>query len=100
MRIQCYSAAIAAVTLAFTANAGEPCCSITAIDARAQTVTAKENATARTFQFKVADAKALSTVKVGQVIGADFTSMKVFLQPDAQEPCCNLTNLRAPAPAR
>jgi hypothetical protein len=100
MRIQYCSAAVVALTLAFTAIAIEPCCNVTAVDARTQTVTAKENATGRTFQFKLADAKALATVKVGQVIGADFTSMKVFLQPDAQEPCCNLTNLRAPAPAR
>ena len=78
-------------------NAAEPCCSITAIDAKAQTVTARETKTGRAFQFKVADARLLTSLKVGQAVSANFTTMKVSVQPDAQEPCCNIVNLRPAA---
>lgn len=81
------------------ADAAEPCCGITAIDAKAQTVTARETKTGRTFQFKVADAKLLSSLKIGQAVHADFKTMKVSVQPDAQEPCCSVVNLRPPATA-
>ena len=83
-------------------DAVEPCCAITAIDAKTQTVTARETKTGRTFQFKVADARALGALKVGQVVHADFKTMKVSLNPDGVEPCCNVVNLRpsASAPAR
>jgi len=82
-------------------QAAEPCCSITAVDAKTQTVTASETRTRRTFQFKVADTKALSTLKVGQAVHADFTTMKVSLDPDGGAPCCAIVDLRpAAAPAR
>ena len=68
-----------------------------AIDARAQTVTARDTKTGRTFQFKVADARTLTALKVGQPVHADFTTMKVSLNPNGIEPCCNVVNLRAPA---
>lgn len=82
------------------ADAGEPCCAITAIDAKTQTVTARETGTRRTFQFKVADMKALSSLKVGQAVHADFKTMKVSLDPDGVQPCCAIVNLKAPAAAR
>src|SRR5688572_7155047 len=82
------------------AEAGEPCCGITAIDTKTQTVTARETKTGRTFQFKVADARALTSLKVGQAVHADFTTMKVSLKPDGAQPCCNVVNLRAPAAVR
>jgi len=81
------------------ADAGEPCCNITAIDAKMQTATASETKTGRTFQFKVADTKLLTSLKIGQPVHADFTSMKVSVRPDASEPCCAIVNLRGPAAA-
>jgi hypothetical protein len=43
----------------------EPCCNITAIDAKTQMVTARDTKTGRTFQFKIADARMLSSLKIG-----------------------------------
>jgi hypothetical protein len=82
------------------AHAIEPCCSITAIDARTQMVTARDARTGRTFQFKVAETRALATLKVGQPVFADFTTLKVSIQPDGLEPCCSVVNLRTPATPR
>jgi hypothetical protein len=83
------------------AHAAQPCCNITAIDAKAQTVTAKDTKTGRTFQFKVADAKTVGALNVGQPVHADFKTMKVSLNPDGIAPCCAVVNLRpATAPAR
>ena len=70
---------LAIVLLATPAWAGEPCCAVTAIDARAGMVTAREAATGRTFQFKVSDAALLKSLKVGQKISADFKAMTVTL---------------------
>ena len=94
--------ALGAVAGLVPADAAEPCCNITALDAKTQTVTARETRTGRTFQFKVADTKALSALKVGQAVHADFKTMKVSLNPDGAAPCCGIVNLRAPgtAPAR
>lgn len=80
------------------ADAADPCCGITAIEARTGMVTAKETATGRTFQFQVAGVKALKGLTVGQRIHADFTTMKVSLRPDGATPCCDVVNLRAPRP--
>jgi hypothetical protein len=73
------------------ASAGEPCCSITAIDARTGVVSAKETASGRSFQFKLDDAALLGTIKVGQAVDADFKTMKVTVRPANSEPCCNIT---------
>lgn len=88
---------LGAVTGLVRVDAAEPCCNITALDATNQTATARETKTGRTFQFKVADTKSLSALKVGQAVHADFKTMKVSLSPDGIAPCCNLVNLRAPA---
>ena len=77
-------------------HAVEPCCSITAIDTTLKTVTATEAKTGRTFQFKVADARALGALKIGQAVHADFKTMQVSLNPSGVQPCCALVNLRAP----
>jgi hypothetical protein len=61
------------------AYAGEPCCSVTAIDAKTGVVTAKEAATGRAFQFQVKDAAMLKSLKVGQEIPADLKAMTVTL---------------------
>jgi hypothetical protein len=77
-------------------TAGTPCCAITAIDAKTQTVTARETKTGRTFQFKVLDARILGALQVGQAVHADFKTMKVSLSPDGVQPCCAVVNLRTP----
>lgn len=101
MAVRCSSLALIVVlgvsAGSMPATAGEPCCSITALDARTQMVTARETRTGRTLQFKVADTRTFSVLKVGQVVHADFTTMRVSLNPDGAEPCCGIVNLRAPA---
>ena len=95
---------LAVITAAGVAPAGaaEPCCAISAIDARTQMVTARDTRSGRTFQFKLADAKVLNTLRVGQAVQADFKTMKVSVTLDAGEPCCNVVNLgpAATAPVR
>jgi len=100
MAIRCSSLVLIVVlgvsAWSMPATASEPCCSITALDARTQMVTARETRTGRTFQFKVADTRLLSALRIGQPVHADFKTMKVSVQPDALEPCCNVVNLRTP----
>lgn len=62
--------------LAPQAWAVEPCCTITAIDAKAGVVTGKDAATGQTVQFEVKDKAALGTLTVGQKFDADFGGMK------------------------
>ena len=93
-------AVVASVALALLAwvppaAAGDPCCSITAINIKTGMVSAKETATGRTFQFKVADKGALAGLKAGQRIHADFTTMKASLRPDGAAPCCSVVKLSA-----
>jgi len=78
-------------------HAGEPCCNVTAIDARTHVVTAREMRTGRTFQFKAADTKLLPSLRIGQAVHADFTTMKVSVNPDGATPCCAIVNLQRPA---
>lgn len=59
--------------------AADPCCAITAIDAKTGVVTAVETDTGRSFEFKVADAALLKTLKVGQKISADLKAGTVTL---------------------
>lgn len=93
--------ALATVSWPAPADASEPCCNITAIHAKTQTVTARETKTGRTFQFKVADATLLRGLKVGQAVHADFKTMKVSLNPDGVDPCCGILNLHpATTPVR
>ena len=84
---------LAIVLLATPAWAATPCCGVTAIDARAGIATAREAATGRTFQFKVANPAQLKGLKVGQKIHANFGTRKVSL--DGLQPCCNMVNLSA-----
>ncbi|HLB88295.1 MAG TPA: hypothetical protein VJK29_11640 [Terriglobales bacterium] len=73
------AAATAVVALAPAARAQAPCCSITAIDARAATVRAKVNATSQTFEFRVADARVRASLRVGQAVYANFAAKQVSL---------------------
>src|SRR5579864_5660051 len=72
-------------------RAQAPCCSITAIDTRTATVSAKVNATGAPFQFKVPEAKMLSGLKIGQVVYADFTAKRASL--DGKSACCVIIDL-------
>lgn len=92
--------ALAMIAMPAASHAGEPCCGITAIDAKTQMVSARDMKTRRTFQFRVADLAALRALRVGQAVHADFTTMKVSVKPDGIEPCCGIVNLSAPAAIR
>jgi len=54
-------------------------CSITAIDARTDSVSARMNASKAAFQFRVTDAALLKSLKVGQEVYANFTTKEVSL---------------------
>jgi Cu/Ag efflux protein CusF len=58
---------------------GLGCCRVTIVDPRTRTVTAVDGTTGRAFQFKVADDAALSSLKVGQPISANFDTNVVIL---------------------
>lgn len=73
-----------------TAVGGEPCCSITAIDLRSGTVTARELSGRRTIEFKVADTSALRALRVGQAVFAD-TGFRQIALTDGAAPCCAIT---------
>jgi len=66
-----------------------PCCSITGIDPRMSTVTAKETATGKTFSFKATNPSLLNSLKVGQAVYANFATRQVSV--DGLEPCCSIT---------
>ena len=99
MRISClriavlplFAGLIFAGSLATPLTAAEPV-SITAIDAKSGMVSAREIATKRTFQFQVNDAALLKSLKVGQVVQADFKTQKVSV--DGIQPCCNIVNVK------
>jgi Cu/Ag efflux protein CusF len=83
------------------ADAAEASGTITKIDPKTRMVTAHDERTKQTFQFKVLENKRLRGLKVGQEVFADFKAMKVSLRPD-DLPCCNIVTVSsvstAPAP--
>lgn len=81
------------VFAASEARAAEPCCAVTAVDARSGVVTARQMATGRTFQFKLDDTALASAIKVGQTVEADFATGKVTVRPAESEPCCNIASI-------
>ena len=56
-----------------------PCCSITAIDAKTGIISANENANGAAFQFRLADAKLLLSLRVGQPVYANFGAKQISL---------------------
>ncbi|HVB57312.1 MAG TPA: hypothetical protein VNE63_12940 [Candidatus Acidoferrales bacterium] len=68
------------------ARAADPCCNITGINARTGEVSARENATGRTFTFKVSDARLLKSLKVGEGVYANFSRKQVSI--DGRRACC------------
>ncbi len=65
-----------AISLPVHAN---PCCSVTAIDARSGVITAKEAASGRLFTFRLHDLNALRMLRVGQPVFANFAASEVSL---------------------
>ena len=65
---------------------------ITKIDMKTRTVTAHDDRTKQTFQFKVLDNALLRELKIGQEVFPDFKAMNVALQPD-RRPCCNIVTI-------
>ncbi|MGH7637274.1 MAG: hypothetical protein ACREOK_06440 [Gemmatimonadaceae bacterium] len=78
----------ASITAKARRDGGSPCCAITAIDVRSGTVTARVQATGRTFQFRMTDRAALAGVRAGQQVWADFGAKRVGLKP--ADPCCGI----------
>ena len=58
--------------------AGQPCCSITAIDLKTGIVTAKVNATGQTFEFKVTNQALLKSLKLGQGIDIGLHGLRRY----------------------
>jgi hypothetical protein len=88
-------ASVAALVPAVRAQT--PCCTVTAIDARRATAIAKVNATGQTFEFRVADPKLLSGLRVGQPIYANFATRQVSL--NGRTPCGTITAGPSPSAA-
>jgi hypothetical protein len=93
MSIRTFALSIAALSLLSLSEsrAGEPCCSVAAVGP-AGVVTARDTKTARTFEFRVEDRRLASTLKPGQPVYADFTTMRVSVQPDGISPCCAIVS--------
>src|SRR5438552_209668 len=62
------------------AQAGEPCCQITAINAQTGIVTAVDKATGKTFQFQVKNAALLRSFQVGQRVWVDSKNHWIGVQ--------------------
>ncbi|MGH7560743.1 MAG: hypothetical protein ACRENB_06970, partial [Gemmatimonadales bacterium] len=75
------------------------CCTITAIETATGVVSAKVTINNQVFQFKVADARTLASLRVGRAVYANFTTRQVSL--DGRAACCAITAgpSAAPAPA-
>ncbi len=94
-------AALALAAAPLAAQSPAACCSITAIDAATGVITARVTANGNVFQFKVTDAGALASLKVGQGVFANIGGRQVSL--DGRRACCAITSgpsapAAAPAP--
>jgi hypothetical protein len=58
---------------------------ITRIDASSGLITARENRTGRIFQFRLANARLLHSLRVGQPLSADFASQQFALPLNGQQ---------------
>jgi hypothetical protein len=88
----------AALATGARAQAQAACCSITAIDAKTEVVTAKVNASGAEFQFRVTNANLLKGLRVGQGVYANLAAKQVSL--DGKSACCSITSTPAAAPLR
>lgn len=100
-RIPLYSLClvIASLLFPFAASAVEPCCSVVSLDAKHQTVTAIERASAKLFSFSVKNLAVFKSIQVGDSFDAPIAQMQkgtafaadLGKQANPVEPCCNLT---------
>lgn len=109
MTARLWSATICLIALLFAGTAttqaqnaakptpGEPCCNITSINSNG-VVTAKNNQTNQTFQFRVKDRAVLQGLHVGQNVWANFGANAVALAANG-EPCCGITSSALKGPA-
>lgn len=88
----------AALAAGAHAQAQAPCCSITAIDAKTEVVTAKVNASGAEFQFRVTNANLVKGLRVGQGVYANLTAKQVSL--DGKSACCTIMSTPTAAPLR
>ena len=91
------AAPVAAARAAGQANPITPCCGITGVNAETGIIAARENATGRTFSFKVTDANLLKSLKSGQGVYANFATNQVSV--DNVTPCCSILSQAQPASA-
>jgi Cu/Ag efflux protein CusF len=70
----------------------DPCCGITSVNAKSGLVNARALDGSRTFQFTVKDKSALSQLRAGQPVYADFGTNKVSV--NGAEVCCNIKALK------
>lgn len=68
------------------------CCSIVRIEPAALVVTARETATGFTFRFTVKNRRLLATLKIGQLVWADFVAKTVKLKADDRTACCSISD--------
>ena len=66
------------------ATSGTPNCAITSIDASHGLVTARDNQTGHTFQFRLANASLVQALKPGQAVSANFANRQVSLTVNGQ----------------
>lgn len=77
-----------AVNVRGQVTAAPPCCGITAINVATGIVTARNNATGKTFRFR-ASTPVASGLRVGQRVYADFgIAGRVGVTP--ADPCCSI----------
>lgn len=69
----------------------QPSSHITAVDAQTSIVAAKVNATGQTFQFKIADATLLRSLKIGQGVYANLKTHQVSV--DGKTTCCQIISV-------
>jgi len=69
------SAVLAATLAASAGHAGEPCCAVKSIDAKARTVTVVDTKTECTYRFSVNDEKDLRGLKAGAAIDLDLKGL-------------------------
>lgn len=75
------------------ATAQSACCAITGIDVATGTVSSKVNSTQQVFQFKVANAVLLRSLRIGQSVWANFQTGQASL--DGKTACCEITRIGA-----
>ena len=67
------------LAMASAAHAGEPCCGVVSVDARAGVVHAQDNATKRRFDIKVDNPVMLARIRAGQSVDADFKTNRATI---------------------